>query len=184
MGIIINTDSIYKDDNVIMHRDVALYETSVADIVAQNGGNILEIGFGLGISATQIQTHNPSKHVIIEIEKDIYDKAVEWADGKSNIEIIHGDWKDVIGGLTDKFDGVYNDADADTTEKLESFSSDVKNLCNNNCILVQTSWGMNSDIARNKTNYTTLTLDDNCKKWYYDDTIDIIYITLANDEWV
>ena len=43
---------------------------------------------------------------------------------------------------------------------------------------------MNSDIARNKTNYTTLTLDDNCKKWYYDDTIDIIHITLANDEWV
>ena len=39
MGIIINTDSIYKDDNVIMHRDVALYETSVADIVAQNNPN-------------------------------------------------------------------------------------------------------------------------------------------------
>lgn len=184
MGIIINTDSIYKDDNIIMHNDVALYETSVADIVAQKGGNILEIGFGLGISATQIQTHNPSKHVIVEIEKDIYDKAVEWADGKSNVEVIHADWKDAIGNLTDKFDGVYNDADSDTTERLESFSSDVKNLCNNNCILVQTSWGMDNDIARNKTNYTTISLDENTKKWYQEDTIDIIYITLINNQWV
>ena len=184
MGIIINTDSIYKDNNIIMHNDVSLYETSVADIVAQNGGNILEIGFGLGISATQIQTHSPSKHVIIEIEKEIYDKAVEWADGKSNVEVIHGDWKDVVSSLSYKFDGVYNDADSDITERLESFSSDIKNLCNNNCILIQTSWGMNSDIAKNKANYAVLTLDDNCKKWYQDDTIDIIYVTLKDNEWI
>lgn len=184
MAIIINTDSIYKDDNIIMHSDVTLYETHVADMVAQNGGNILEIGFGLGISATQIQTHNPNKHVIVEIEKEIYDKATEWAEGKSNVEVIHGDWKDVISSLSDKFDGVYNDADSDDTNKLQSFSYDIKDLCNNNCILIQTSWGIDNDISRNKTNYSVLTLDDNCKKWFQDDTIDIIYITLKEDKWV
>ena len=75
MAIIINTDSIYKDDNIIMHSDVTLYSESAADIISENGGNILEIGFGLGISANKVQSNNPDKHVIIEIEEDIYNKA-------------------------------------------------------------------------------------------------------------
>ena len=59
MSVTINEDSIYKNDNLVMHRDVTLYENSCADLVAINGGIILEVGFGLGLSADIIQTHNP-----------------------------------------------------------------------------------------------------------------------------
>ena len=130
MGIIINTDSIYKDDIIVMHSDVALYSESAADIVSENGGNILEVGFGLGISANKVQSNNPTKHVIIEIEEEIYNKALEWAEGKENVEVILGDWKNVIENITDKFDGIYMDADQDEPSDLESFAEKVKNICN------------------------------------------------------
>ena len=54
MAIVINDNSIYKDDMIVMHSDVTLYEEAAADIVSENGGNILEIGFGLGISLSLI----------------------------------------------------------------------------------------------------------------------------------
>ena len=33
-----------------------------ADYVCSNGGDILEIGFGMGISANYIQQNNPASH--------------------------------------------------------------------------------------------------------------------------
>ena len=184
MAIVINDNSIYKDDMIVMHSDVTLYEEAAADIVSENSGNILEIGFGLGISANKIQSNNPDKHVIIEIEEEIYNKALQWANGKSNVEVILGDWKTTVDSITDKFDGVYMDADRDDQEDLKLFSSKIKPLCKENCVLVQTSWGFDSDIPRNKNTYKTITLDDNTKKWYYDDTLDIIYVTLTDNNWV
>ena len=184
MAIVINDNSIYKDDMIVMHSDVTLYEEAAADIVSENSGNILEIGFGLGISANKIQSNNPDKHVIIEIEEEIYNKALQWANGKSNVEVILGDWKTTVDSITDKFDGVYMDADRDDQEDLKLFSSKIKPLCKENCVLVQTSWGFDNDIPRNKNTYKTITLDDNTKKWYYDDTLDIIYVTLTDNNWV
>ena len=36
-----------------------------ADYVCENGGDILEVGFGMGISADYIQANNPSSHTIV-----------------------------------------------------------------------------------------------------------------------
>ena len=193
MSVIIENDRIYipRDpdchkcgDTIIMHRDVTIYENKCADIVAKNGGNILEIGFGLGISADRIQTHNPAKHVIIEINEDIYKKAIEWAKDKSNVEVVLGDWKDVVSEITDKFDGVYNDADNDSNEDLVLFSDKIKDNCNNGCILIQTTWGVKNPLYKKRKSYSTITLDDDIKNWYDEDTLDIIYFTLTNNNWV
>jgi len=43
-----------------------------AEIVTKNGGDILEFGFGMGISATHIQSHDINSHTIIEINDDVY----------------------------------------------------------------------------------------------------------------
>ena len=48
-----------------------------ADIVCANGGHILEVGFGMGISADLIQAHDIESHTIIEINDNIYDALVE-----------------------------------------------------------------------------------------------------------
>lgn len=39
---------------------------------------ILEFGFGLGITASQFQSHNPDLHVIVEPHPEIYQSAILW----------------------------------------------------------------------------------------------------------
>ena len=76
-------------------------------IVSQNGGHILEVGFGLGCSANDFINSNISSYTCIEINEDIYKYALNWAQDKPNITIIHGAWEDIIPTLTLKYDGIY-----------------------------------------------------------------------------
>jgi len=79
-----------------------------AEITCRSGGHILEVGFGMGISANHIQKQNIKSHTIIELNDEIYNKAVEWAKGKPNTRILHGDWKTIE--LDEKFDSIFFDA--------------------------------------------------------------------------
>ena len=79
-----------------------------AEFICQNGGDILEIGFGMGIASDWIQTHSISSHVIIEMHPQIADKAREWASDKPNVTIIEGDWIDILPTLA-SFDGIFFD---------------------------------------------------------------------------
>ena len=83
-----------------------------AEIVCRKGGDILEIGFGLGISASYIQTHNINSHTIIEPHPEIAKKAREWSQKMKNVKIIESDWFDVIDKL-EMYDGVFYDAEFD-----------------------------------------------------------------------
>merc|ERR1719350_12085 len=42
------------------------YMAKLAQVATQKGGRVLEVGFGLGLSATAIQSYNIEEHVIIE----------------------------------------------------------------------------------------------------------------------
>ena len=79
-----------------------------AEITCRNGGHILEVGFGMGISANYIQKQDIKSHTIIELNDEVYKKAVEWAKDKPNTEIVSGDWKTVE--LNKKFDAIFFDA--------------------------------------------------------------------------
>ena len=79
-----------------------------ADIACHNTGDVLEIGFGMGISAGHIQANNPRSHTIIEIHPQVIEKAKEWAKNKQNVTIIEGDWENELPKL-DKYDGVFFD---------------------------------------------------------------------------
>lgn len=63
-----------------------------AEVVCKNSGDILEIGFGMGISANYIQQHNIKSHTIVEIYPDIIAIAKEWSKNKPNVTILEGDW--------------------------------------------------------------------------------------------
>ena len=81
---------------------------------------ILEIGFGMGISAGYIQSQSISSHTIIENHPDVIPKAQEWASGKSNVTIITGSWYDVKDNLS-TYDGIFYDTYGDTN--MNNFSS-------------------------------------------------------------
>ena len=78
-----------------------------AEITCRNGGHILEVGFGMGISANYIQEQDIKSHTIIELNDEVYKKAVEWAKDKPNTKIVSGDWKTVK--LDEKFDAIFFD---------------------------------------------------------------------------
>ena len=190
MNYIFNENSIYDLDcnmcgekgTLVMHADHVDYENAVADFITFEGATILEIGYGMGLSANQIQVNNPTKHIIIEKHEQVYNNAVAWAQDIDNVDIILGDYKDVISTLTDKFDGVYHSADKETKGALFNFKNDIKSLCNENCKLVMLNWDMNQDIL-NKANYKEIQTTQAYKDAFGELQTFIIYTTLIKNEW-
>ena len=85
-----------------------MYES--AKVICENGGDILNIGFGLGIIDNFIQSYNIKSHTIIEPHPQIIDKMKSdgWND-KANVTVIPSKWQEVIDTLP-KYDGIYFDA--------------------------------------------------------------------------
>jgi spermidine synthase len=62
-----------------------------------NKDHVLEIGFGLGISANFIQQHKPASHTIIECDQTVIDtKLKEFQKTHDNVIILEGTWQSVI----------------------------------------------------------------------------------------
>lgn len=96
-----------------------------ANYICQNGGDILEIGFGMGISANYIQSHNVKSHTIVENHPDIIPKLIEWANDKPNVIIVEGSWYDRLDDLG-AYDGIFYDTYGD--EKCHEFESVLPNI--------------------------------------------------------
>src|SRR3989442_58985 len=59
----------------------------------QPAGDVLEVGFGCGYSATHIQTYHPKSHTIIEYHPTVAQKAREWSKAYSHVTIIEDTWQ-------------------------------------------------------------------------------------------
>ena len=99
----ISSTLIFSDDKitisgsniqVMMDWEHPIMSASAA-YVTEGGGDILEVGFGMGISAGYMHSHSISSHTIIENHPQIIPKAVEWSGGKSNVTIVSQSWGDV-----------------------------------------------------------------------------------------
>lgn len=62
-------------------------------------GDVLQIGFGEGHSATFIQTYKPKSHTIIENDPLLAAKAKRWASQYEHILIIEETWQKALPGL-------------------------------------------------------------------------------------
>ena len=74
----------------------------------QPKGDVLEIGFGMGYSATQIQKYKPKSHTIIEMNPMVIKRLKKWAKDYDNIIIVEGTWQEKIHDLG-KFDEIFFD---------------------------------------------------------------------------
>jgi len=114
---IIDTESNIE---VMMNWESPIMEKS-AEFICHNKGDILEIGFGMGICADYIQAQNVNSHTIIEIHPQILDGLKEWAEDKSNVTIIDGDWNSVSSLST--YDGIFLDTFRDDSSyNFKSFA--------------------------------------------------------------
>ena len=121
---ILLSSSISDQTQTYMDWEDQILSASAA-YITENGGDILEIGFGMGISANYIQSHSIDTHTIVENHPDIIPKAQEWANNKSNVTIITGSWYDVKDNLS-TYDGIFYDTFGD--ENMDNFSSSLNNL--------------------------------------------------------
>jgi hypothetical protein len=117
-----------NDTSAVMHIGERSLMNKLAEIVTQNGGDILEIGFGMHLSADAIQSNpNVTSHTIIENHPEIYNSALEWAKKKPNTNIIFGDWVNILPLPNIKFDGVLHDTHLDPN--ISQFLDYVKDNC-------------------------------------------------------
>jgi hypothetical protein len=122
------------ESHTIMHVGETVYMEKLAELVTKNGGDILEIGFGMNISADFIQSNpNVKSHTIIEVHPEIYKKGLEWARNKPNVELILGDWIDILPLKGKLFDGVFYDPYNDYN--LLKFLDHVKGNCKKETIV-------------------------------------------------
>ena len=95
---------------VMMDWEAPIMQKS-AEFICHNSGDILEIGFGMGISADYIQAQGVNSHTIIELHPQIIERLNAWAVGKSNVTIIEGDWANL--SISGTYDGIFIDTFGD-----------------------------------------------------------------------
>lgn len=136
--LIITDEYIYTPNN--NHNVMHVCETSImkkqAEITTQNGGDILEIGFGMHISADFITSNpNVTSYTVIEIHPQQYERALEWAKTKTiPVNVILGNWYHILPLIDKKFDGVFFDTDTDKSG-IVNFLDKVKDNCKENTIV-------------------------------------------------
>ncbi|MDQ3012645.1 MAG: class I SAM-dependent methyltransferase [Acidobacteriota bacterium] len=88
-------------------KKLAAIATAKATVLV-TGGTVLELGFGLGISAQFIQEHSPAHHVIIEMNRAIAETARRFAHAQSGrVTIFEGTWQEIVPLLANEsFQGI------------------------------------------------------------------------------
>jgi guanidinoacetate N-methyltransferase len=101
------TQKVLSDEEIMEEWQIPLMQ-AMAEVVTETHGDILEIGFGYGVSATFIQEQSVSSHTIIECNDYVVEKFFEWKEffKESKIKLVHGLWQDTIDDL-ELFDGIF-----------------------------------------------------------------------------
>ncbi|MDB3913299.1 class I SAM-dependent methyltransferase [Flavobacteriaceae bacterium] len=123
------SDKVYYVEQDTEFQVMMSWEDSImkasADYICEGGGDILEIGFGMGISAGYIQANSITSHTIVENHPQMIEKAKAWAEDKPNVTIVEGDWYDVKDSLS-TYDGIFYDTWAD--DNVDAFTNTLPSL--------------------------------------------------------
>lgn len=95
------------DQDIMEDWQIPLME-AMADIAAATHGDVLEIGFGRGVSATAIQSRSVRSHTIVECNASVVERLKTWQKNypEQDIRIIQGRWQDVEEQMG-KYDAVF-----------------------------------------------------------------------------
>lgn len=137
-------DIIVHNGSVVMTRGEEPYFMELFSSLSRlQPKRVLEIGYGLGISASLIQKHlSPATHIIVEIEEQIGRNAQNFASNHQGVEVITKDWFDVEFKGTfdfiflDPFD--YINAGSRTKDDV---SNKIKNLLSYDGVLSHPHFG-------------------------------------------
>lgn len=100
--------ALLSDQEIMEDWQIPLME-AMTKAITENGGDILEIGFGRGISADMIQKYPISSHTLIECNDNVIKTHFEPWKSKyedKDIRLVHGLWQDTIDDLG-LYDGIF-----------------------------------------------------------------------------
>lgn len=85
-------------DSYVMHEwERPLIRRMVDDLALTRQDEVLEVGFGMGISAAMIQQAQPARHTIVEPHPVVLEQARAWKTERANVQLIAGYWQQVQG---------------------------------------------------------------------------------------
>ena len=143
---------VYETGQEVMMSWESFIMEKSAEFICHNKGDILEIGFGMGICSGYIQAQNVNSHTIIEIHPQIIERLKIWANGKSNVTIIEGDWNSVSGLST--YDGIFIDTYGD--DNWNNFKTFALNKAKNGAKI--TYWN-NFNSENNEHSFDSISFD-------------------------
>ncbi|KAF1962987.1 arginine N-methyltransferase 2 [Byssothecium circinans] len=117
-----------SDNAVMMDWETQIMQRHAETIAPKKGLKLMNVGHGMGIVDTAIQTHEPSEHHIIEAHPQVHQRLREqgWYD-KPNVIIHEGRWQDILPKLVEQgvvLDGIYYDTFAEDYAALKEFFSE------------------------------------------------------------
>ena len=146
-------DKIVTEDDreVMMSWEAPIMEKS-AEYICESKGDILEIGFGMGICSDYIQSQDVNSHTIVEIHPQVIEKLKVWSEDKDNVTIVEGDWDSLELGT---YDGIFLDTFADySLDKFKEFA-----IAKSNPSAKITYWNNFAD-NRNKYGFDNISFEE------------------------
>jgi hypothetical protein len=152
-----------KNQQVMMEWEKPYMEESINFLSPK--GDVLEIGFGCGYSATQIMKHPIKSYTIVECEPIIIEKINKWKKDYEHIPItiVEGTWQNKLHTLG-IFDEIYFDdfplnIDRDSTQIDIAINSVRSTLFINMCIHTHTRIGSKISMYLNKNKKIKISSD-------------------------
>ena len=95
---------------------------AMAEFAAESHGDVLEVGFGMGISATYIQEIGVKSYTVVEFNDGVIEAFEEWRRGypNSDIRLTRGKWQDTVSQLG-SYDGIFFDAYPTSEEEITAY---------------------------------------------------------------
>ncbi|KAF2036094.1 arginine N-methyltransferase 2 [Setomelanomma holmii] len=114
-----------SDNAVMMDWETQIMQRHAETLIPKSGLKVMNVGHGMGIVDTAIQTHDPAEHHIVEAHPQVHKRLREqgWYD-KPNVYIHEGRWQDVLPRLIEQgvvLDGIYYDTFAEDYGALKEF---------------------------------------------------------------
>lgn len=88
-NISLTPDHLFINGELVMNRDEIPIMNELAKVVGEHGGDIVEAGYGMGLSAKEIDNYPKVKsHTIIESNKQVYQTLVDYQNSNKKPVII------------------------------------------------------------------------------------------------
>jgi protein arginine N-methyltransferase 2 len=113
---------------VMMDWETEIMERHADTLIPKKGLRVMNVGHGMGIVDTAIQTHDPAEHHIVEAHPQVHARLREqgWYD-RPGVIIHEGRWQDVLPKLVEEgvqLDAIYYDTFAENYAALKEFFSE------------------------------------------------------------